>query len=390
MTTCLLTKANREGRPAFDIADIVRLHLPALKMAQPLSSVQGRALAAITLCRTVALGGHVNLCPDCGPEDPSYNSCRNRNCPKCQALAQQRWIAARALALLPIPHFHGVFTLPEEFRPLARAYPREIYNALFRCASAALLELGQTRLGATLGLTLVLHTWTRALLFHPHVHVLISAGGLSLDGSEFLQVEENFLLHVVPLAELFKKNMMEALRQIRSEGGLPMTDGAFDFLTATLANQKWNVYLKRAFHSPAAVLEYIGRYTHRVGISNSRILDVTPETVTFRTKDGRAVTLHPVIFLQRFVQHVLPDRFKKIRHAGLYASPKALAKAKGNLGDLPIPAPIPPTWQEAMLELTGRDVTRCSHCGARLYQGRIRPQRHLARQLIDQVSRSPP
>jgi hypothetical protein len=376
-------------RPRFDIADIVRLHLPGLKASQVLTSVQARALKAISICRTAILGGHANVCPDCGLEDLSYNSCRNRNCPKCQSLAQERWIATRAQALLPIPHFHGVFTLPEDFRPIARLYPREIYKAQFQSATAALLELARSRLGISLGLTLVLHTWTRELLFHPHVHVLISAGGLTMDGTGFKQVEEKFLLPLVPLAELFKKKMIEALRELRSKGRLPMadarvkmTDGKFDYLVATLANQDWNVYLKPAFLSAEFVLEYLGRYTHRVGISNSRLLNVTKDEITFATKDGKTATLHPVIFLQRFVQHVLPDRFKKIRHAGLYASPKNLAKAKGYLaamspakgGKEATTSPAPerplsePSWEENLFELTGRDVAHCSACGAQVYR----------------------
>ena len=403
-------------RPRFDMADIVRLHLPGLKASQPLTSVQARALKAISICRTAVLGGHANICPDCGLEDQSYNSCRNRNCPKCQSLAQERWLATRARALLSIPHFHGVFTLPEEFRPLARQHPREIYNALFQSATGALLELAQSRLRISLGLTLVLHTWTRELLLHPHVHVLISAGGLTLDGTGFKQVEDKFLLHLEPLAELFKKKMMAALREMRSDGLLllndrqrPMTDAQFEFLIATLANQDWNVYLKPAFRSSEFVLEYIARYTHRVGISNSRLLHVTKDEVTFATKDGKSVTLHPVIFLQRFVQHVLPDRFKKIRHAGLYASPKNLAKAKGLLAAT-IPAeggkgtssspspecpPQEPSWEENLLELTGRDVAHCSACGAQVYR-RIIPselsgsQRVARQRASDPIPRSPP
>lgn len=355
-------------RPTFDMADIVRLHLPTLKTIQPLTAEQARALAAITLCRTAALGGHRYFCMDCGlVADQSYNSCRNRNCPKCQALAQERWINARASAILPIPHFHVVFTLPAEFRALARAHPKEIYDALFKCVSAALLEMARTRLGITLGLTAVLHTWTRELMLHPHIHVLVSAGGLT-EGDEFKRAKEAFLLPRKPLAALFKKKMLNALRKLQKQSLFKMTKGAFGFLMATIAAQKWNVHLKKAFHNPALVLKYLGRYTHRVGISNSRLMAVTPDQVTFRSKDGRSVTVHPIVFLQRFVQHVLPDGFKKIRHSGLYASRKALNKAKACLGPLPAPLQPAPSWQEALKELTGRDVTHCKACGADLVQ----------------------
>jgi hypothetical protein len=351
-------------RPRFDIADIVRLHRVALEATQPLSSVQGRALSAIALCRTAPLGGHANVCMACGlKEDPSYNSCRNRNCPKCQALDQERWIQARVKAILDVSHYHGVFTLPSEFRALARQHPREIYNALFRCSSDALLELAKSRLGVRLGLTLVLHTWTRELLEHPHVHVLVTAGGLAPNGT-FKRIRKKVLLHVKPLVMLFKGKMIDALRTLREEGVIVMSDGAFGTLMASLKAQDWVVYLKKTFHQPEKTLQYLGRYTHRVGISNSRLIEVTDDKVTFKSKGGRTVTLHPVAFLQRFVRHVLPDRFKKIRHAGLYAAPKALAKARATLGRPPSPMNPPPTWAEALFMLTGRDVAHCSGCGA--------------------------
>jgi hypothetical protein len=296
---------------------------------------------------------------------------------------------------MPIPHFHGVFTLPEDFRPLARRHPREIHDALFRCTSETLLEMGESRLGVKLGLTLVLHTWTRDLRYHPHVHVLITAGGLVIDGKSFKHLRKKVLLHVKPLAELFKGKMMDALRDLQEQGVLGMTQGAFGALMASLAGQDWNVYLKRPFSSPEFVLQYLGRYTHRVGIANSRLLNVTEDEVTFRTKDGRSVTLQPVVFLQRFVQHVLPDRFKKIRHAGLYASPKALASAKACLKPMSTPSKPKRTWEEMLLELTGRDVTRCSGCGAKLCRIEILPERasfrvRRVKHSFSRQARSPP
>ena len=379
------------GRTPFDIADIIRRHREVLEQSQRLSSVQARALSAITLCRTAALGGHVNFCPDCGwREEPSYNSCRNRNCPKCQALAQERWLASRSEAILPVPHYHAVFTLPEDLRPVGRKHARELYGALFQSASEALLELARSRLGVTLGLTLVLHTWTRDLRFHPHVHILVSAGGLALDGSGFKPTPRKYLLPVKPLAGLFRGKLLDALRRLRSAGKLPMTAGAFGSLMASLAAQDWGVYLKRAFRSPEFVLAYLGRYTHRVGIANSRLLNVTEEAVTFRTKDGRAVTLTPVAFLKRFIQHILPDRFKKIRHAGLYGSPKALATAKRHLGTVPVQPKQPPTWEEALAALTGKDVTRCGHCGSPVHRRLLPPLAKFLRRTGRADSRSPP
>lgn len=377
-------------RSLFDIGEIVRLNRPGLEAIQPLTPVQGRALSAMALCRTLALGGHANVCMACGlQEDPSYNSCRNRNCPKCQALDQQRWINARTHAILPVSHYHGVFTLPAGFRPLARQHPRAIYDALLRCTSAALLELAQSRLGVRLGLTLVLHTWTRELLEHPHAHVLVTAGGLAPDGT-FKRIRKKVLLHVKPLAKLFKGKMMDALRSLRKEGVLIMSDGAFGTLMASLEAQNWVVYLKKTFQRPEDTLKYLGRYTHRVGIANSRLLEVTVDKVTFKTKDGRSITLHPVAFLQRLVRHILPDGFKKIRHAGLYAAPKALAKARAALGPLPSPMNPPTTWAEALLMLTGRDVAHCSGCGADLFQIAIPLDLPHPRRPRNPLPRSPP
>ena len=379
------------GRTPYDLGDLVRRFRPALEAVQPLSSVQGRALSAIGLCRTAALGGHQGVCLDCGhKEDPSYNSCRNRNCPKCQGLAQERWIAARARALLQVPHFHAVFTLPAQLRPLALLHPVANYDLMFRCVAATLLEMGRSRLGATLGLTLVLHTWTRKLTYHVHLHVLVTAGGLALDGESFTHVQETFLLHVHPLAALFKGKLMDGLRDLRQQGVLTLTDGAFGGLMAELQDLDWHVYLKEAFRSPEFVLEYLGRYTHRVGISNSRILQETEDRITFRTKGQGTETISQVEFLRRFVRHVLPDGFKKIRHAGLYASPKALAKARACLETDPAPPPPSRTWEKELEDLTDRDVTRCSACGGPLFPLRLPSTLPESRRKHRRRTRSPP
>lgn len=379
------------GRTPHDLGDIVRRFRSELEAAATLTPVQGRALSAIGLCRTAALGGHQGVCLDCGQkEDPSYNSCRNRNCPKCQGLAQERWIAARSRAILPIPHFHAVFTLPDQLRPLARIHPTAIYDLMFRCVAGTLLEMGQSRLGITLGLTMVLHTWTRKLTYHAHLHVLVTAGGLTLDGEAFKAVEEKFLLHRKPLASLFKGKLMDGLRELHKSGVIAMTDGAFGNLMATVWKLDWHVYLKEAFKAPKWVLEYLGRYTHRVGIANSRLLEVTPDRVTFRTKGEGRETVTPVEFLRRFVQHVLPGRFKKIRHAGLYGSPKALARAKEHLHAEPRVEVPEPTWQEDLQELTGRDVTRCRACGGPLFPNRLPPTLESLRRKSGRSARSPP
>ncbi len=348
-------------RPRFDIADIVRLHRRALEAEYRLSQFQKRVLTLISRCRTAALGGHVEVCTGCGREHPVYNSCRNRHCPKCQALAQQKWIDARAARILPVRHFHGVFTPPSGFRPLAMRHPTEVYTALFHSVSELLLELGRTHLGATLGLTMVLHAWTRDLRFHPHVHVLITAGGLSLNGQRFVHVRKDFLFPVKVMGHLLRGKMLAALRKLRQKGVFPeLSQVAFNRLMASLAAHKsWVVYAKAPFRRSQHVLSYLGRYTHRVGIANSRILDVGPEHVTFRTKGQQTATLAPVDFLRRFVQHVLPDGFHKIRHAGLHASAQSGGLLEQARALLPVPKPhrdAPPVAIDA--------PRTCAHCGA--------------------------
>lgn len=324
-------------RPRFDIADIVRRHLPELEADASLGHRQTKVLRAISRCRTAAMGGHVDVCPDCGREHPSYNSCGNRHCPKCQNLAQEKWIEARARRLLATAHFHLVFTEPSELRPIAMSHARQLHGILFQAASATLLELGHTHLEATLGVTFVLHTWTRDLRYHPHAHALVSAGGLALDGSRWVPTSQTFLFHVHRLGALFKGKFMALLREAQERGDLGLTGVAFNVLMARLAKRKWVVYAKRPYREAWHALAYLGRYVHRVGISNSRLLEVADGQVTFRTKGKATATLPEVAFLRRFLLHVLPEQFTKVRHYGLYASPKLLEKAKAHLGDKAIP-----------------------------------------------------
>src|SRR6187431_311809 len=359
------------GRPRFDIAEIVRQHRAELEAEHWLNGTERRVLTAIAQCRTAALGGHVEVCRSCGHEQPAYNSCRNRHCPKCQCLAQERWIAARSERLLPVRHFHVVFTLPSELRALCRRWPRVLFEALFHCASETLLDLGQSRLGATLGVTMVLHTWTRDLRFHPHVHAIVTAGGLGQDG-DWHHVKD-YLFPVGVMGQLLRGKMLDRLRRIQRRGGLDASGHledpqALDRLLAKLAQTSWLVYAKRPFRRVEHVLGYLGRYTHRVAISNGRLVSVTADTVIFRTKEGKTHAVTPVEFLRRFVQHVLPDGFKKIRHYGLYAGTNEakLEHARSRwAADAAPPAERVParTWQEWLRELTGRDVERCPRCG---------------------------
>jgi hypothetical protein len=363
------------GRPRFEIADIVRAHRAELEAKRPLTLAERRVLSAIELCRTAALGGHLDVCRHCGFQQPAYNSCRNRHCPKCQALSQEKWIAARSEQVLPVAHFHVVFTLPSELRALARSSPRLLFDSLFGAASQTLLELGRSRLGGgLLGVTMVLHTWTRDLRFHPHVHAIVSAGALDSTGA-WCPASIKYLFPVKVMGQLLRGKLIARLRRMRARGELrhPLErqdPQAFDELMALLARKSWCVYAKRPFRQADHLLGYLGRYTHRVAISNGRLTDVRDHAVTFRTKNGKTETLAPTEFLRRFVAHVLPDGFKKIRHFGLYASSHAdeLETARDQLRCNRPATPVAPSssWPERLHALTGRDITRCPRCDAEL------------------------
>jgi hypothetical protein len=275
-------------------------------------------------------------------------------------------MAKRSERMLDGGHYHVVFTLPCELRSLARLAPREVFDALFHGSAGTLLELGKSRLGAMIGATLVLHTWTRELLFHPHVHAIVTAGGLTLDGQRYRRAGRRYLFPVKIMGKMLRGKVLAALSQAYAAGAFAHVDAfrdpcAFGRLVTKVAKLSWNVYAKAPLDDSKHVVAYLGRYTHRVGIANSRLLEVTDTRVVFRTRGNDTETLSPVEFLGRLVQHVLPDGFHKIRHVGLYGSPR-LAIARERLGMSP-PAPAPRTsWQEQLLELTDRDVRRCPLC----------------------------
>jgi hypothetical protein len=363
----------RRGPARFDIADIVRTHRAGLQRVRRLSRAQKRVLTDIAQCRTARLGGHVDQCESCGYEHPSYNSCRSRHCPKCQALAQERWIETRRQRMLDVRHFHVVFTLPAELRPLAAFAPRVVFDALMQAAQRTLVQVGQRRLHGTLGATTVLHTWTRKLEFHPHVHALVTAGGLSPDGEHWRPASRRFLFSVHALGQVFRGKMMAALGRAYDDGAFARFDDfrdpeGFRALMARVARLSWNVYAKAPFKKGSHVLAYLGRYTHRVGIANSRLLAVSDRAVTFRTKGQGTETLSPVAFLARFVQHVLPDGLHKIRHVGLYA-PASDARRELARKLLGKPARALPRadWRQRLARLTGRDIAVCPRCGGRVY-----------------------
>ena len=323
--------------PALEVADILRTHGPAWRMAQRghLSLGQLKVMSAIEQCRSAALGGHVLRCEGCGHDQIAYNSCRNRHCPKCQGGAARRWLDARQADLLPVDYYHVVFTLPAPISAIAYCNKALIYGLLFEVAAQTLCTIAADprHLGAIIGATMVLHTWGSALTHHPHVHGIVPGGGLSPDGQRWIACKPGFFLPVRVLSRLFRRRFLEQLEQAQRNGRLQffgehaaLTDAhAFASWLAPLRQCEWVVYAKRPFAGPQAVLAYLARYTHRVAISNSRLISSDERGVTFRWKDYRAkgrtrhktMTLDAGEFMRRFLLHVLPGGFHRIRHYGL-------------------------------------------------------------------------
>ncbi len=351
------------SRPALEVADVFHRYGPAWRAthAGHLSLSQLKTMSAIETCRTAALGGHVERCEACGHSRIAYNSCRDRHCPKCQAAAAREWLAAREADLLPVGYFHIVFTLPAEIAEIAYYNKAVIYDLLFRASSEALLTIAADpkHLGARTGITAVLHTWGSAMTHHPHVHMIVPGGGISLDGKTWVRCRPGFFLPVRVLSKLFRRLLLSSLGDAHANGRLkfftnltPLADPrAFADYLAPLRKKNWFVYAKPPFAGPEAVLAYLSRYTHRVAISNSRLVALDETGVTFRYKDYRhngreryrTMTLQPAEFIRRFLLHVLPKGFHRIRHYGLLAS----AGRKDNIAQarqlLTVPKPEVPS-----------------------------------------------
>src|SRR5919106_1166463 len=328
------------ARPALEVADIFRDHGAAWRAANAghVSRGQVQVMSAIERCRTAALGGHVAACEDCAHTTIAYNSCRNRHCPKCQGAVARDWLAAREADLLPVPYFHVVFTLPAAIADIAYQNKTVIYDLLFKASSETLLTIAADpkHLGARIGITAVLHTWGSALTHHPHVHMIVPGGGISLDGERWVACRPGFFLPVRVLSRLFRRLFLERLVAAYDEGRLQFFGEhahlaerePFTEHLAPLRKAEWVVYAKRPFGGPEAVLAYLSRYTHRVAIANSRLVALDDASVTFRWKDYRAngderakmMTLAIDEFIRRFLIHVLPDGFHRIRHYGLFAN----------------------------------------------------------------------
>jgi len=371
-------------RPALEIADIFRRHGPAWRAAHAghVSLGQLKVMAAIETCRTAALGGHIEGCEDCGHRRIAYNSCRNRHCPKCQGAAAREWLAAREADLLPVGYFHVVFTLPAEIADIAAQNKAVLYDLLFRAASQTMLTIAADRhhLGARIGITAVLHSWGSALTHHPHLHMIVPGGGISLDGQRWVSSRPAFLLPVRVLGSLFRRLFLTRLLELHTAGRLQffgkqasLADAQlFRRHLASVRKKPWIVYAKPPFAGPAAVLAYLSRYTHRVAISNRRLIALDASGVTFRFKDYRrdgaeryrTMTLTTDEFIRRFLLHVLPRGFHRIRHYGLLAS----GTRRDNLARvrklLAAPA-TPPAAPDATLEPSDHRPP-CPCCGGRM------------------------
>lgn len=362
-----------------ELADIFRNYGEQYRQNHALALSHLRVMRAVERCRTAALGGHLQQCDVCGYEHPAYNSCRNRHCPKCQSLAKARWLEKQKLELLPVGYFHLVFTLPHELNRLILVNKKPLINILFQAVSETLLEFAHRHLKGTLGLTTVLHTWNQTLLDHFHLHCLVPAGALSFDQNRWIPARKNFLFHVKALSIVFKAKFLDFLKKafnqkkllFPGQSALLADPLSFKLLLKTVEQKSWVVYAKKPFASPDSVLDYLGRYTHRVALSNNRICSVHNSEVTFTYRDRKnqnqlkLMKLQVHEFIRRFLLHVIPKGLMRVRHFGFLAnnSKERLSKCRQLLGLLPaLPKPPQRSTHELMLALTGIDFTRCPRC----------------------------
>jgi len=369
-----------------EAADIFRAYGSAYRQshAHEMPLRQLRAMRAIEVCRTAALGGHVEQCDSCGAVRVSYNSCRNRHCPKCQCLDKERWLEARKNDVLPVRYFHVVFTLPENLRALALRNQRVIYQILFRAASETLKELTRDpkHLGAEVGFIAILHTWSQNLMDHPHLHCIVTGGGVSPDGKRWIPCKRCFFIPVKVLSRLFRGKFLAYLKEAREKEELvfPGTiahlkeEQSFKALLDDLYEKQWVVYCKPPFKNAETLIEYLGRYTHRVAISNERLVKLEGDRVSFRYRDRndhdtvKVMSVDVSEFIRRFLLHILPDGFVKIRHYGILSNrnrQRKLARCKKLLG---VDGPQEhkqekESWQELLQRITGHDPRICPFCG---------------------------
>lgn len=371
------------GENKLELADIFRKFRDQLGN---LHSSQWKVINAIVNCRTSVLGAHAMTCGACGHREISYNSCRNRHCPKCRSLAKYRWVEGQLKNLLPVPYFHAVFTIPGMLRPLALYNKAVFYNLLFRAVSETIkgVALNEKFLGARTGMIAVLHTWDQQLHLHPHVHCLIPGGGLSPDSSAWIGSGASFFLPVRALSKVFRGRLLSSLEKAYKKGelstegyGVCLNEDSFKRLLKKSSRTPWVVYCKAPFSGPEKVIEYLGRYTHRVALTNNRIVSLSGETVSFSWRDRqngdvrRVMSLHAVTFLKRFLLHVLPDGFVKIRYYGIFANPvkrhitSLVRIAMGFVRKVAFSKDFPSgDWCDLLRKVTGIDLRACPVCGA--------------------------
>lgn len=375
-------------RPKLEVADVFRRYAEAYRQQHgaSLSVAQRRVMTAIEVCRTAALGGHLERCDQCGHERNAYNSCRDRHCPKCQSLARAQWIQDRQSELLNVPYFHVVFTVPEQMATIAYQNKEVVYGILFQATAETLkiIAADPQHLGAEIGFFAVLHTWGQNLQVHPHLHCVVPGGGLSPDGQRWVSCRPDFFLPVRVLGHLFRRLFLESLQKAFDSGKLQFFAAlesfrqpeAFASLVARMKACEWVVYAKRPFAGPQQVLDYVGRYTHRVAISNNRLLDIENGQVRFQWKDYRddgkmkTMTLSADEFIRRFLLHVLPNGFQRIRYYGLLGNryrKEKLAQCRRLLGMSPPseqtnPSPAEKDYRDRYEELTGNSLHQCPQC----------------------------
>lgn len=384
-------------RGHLEVADIFRVYGKEYRETHGMPLRHHKAMNAIEICRTSVLGGHVDECDDCGAKKISYNSCRNRHCPKCQCLDKERWLESRKQEVLPVQYFHVVFTKPSELSPLSLRNQAVSYNILFKAASETLKELSSDteHLGAQTGYIGILHTWSQTLIHHPHIHFIVTGGGLSSDGKRWISCKNDFFIHVKVLSRVFRGKYLYYLNEAYKAGKLVFPglikhlepEGAFNKFCSGLYKKEWVVYCKPPFKKSEDVIDYLGRYTHRVALTNNRIVKVENDKVIFKYRDRqdndkiKPMTLEAFEFIRRYLYHILPDGFMKIRHYGILSNrykSRNLKKCRELLGIEPGEShqkKKKETWEDLLYRITGIDPRLCPHCkkGRMLQKQRIHP-----------------
>jgi hypothetical protein len=384
------TAVETDNSPRFEVADIFRLYGDEFRSQYSLSYQQHLVMRDIVQCRTAVLGGHVDECDSCGGLRISYNSCRNRHCPKCGSLAKAQWLEKQRAHLLPIHYFHIVFTVDHSFNPLIRVNQKLLYDLLFQTATDSLKQICREELGGETGITAILHTWGQTLTEHPHLHCLVPGGALSQNGRQWHATSPGYLCDVMALSARFRDAFCDGLAELYATDRLQFvgqshplaTADAFAQLITEAQSKKWQVYAQPPFGQPEQVLDYLGRYVHRIAFSNGRLLDLSEGQVRFAYRDYQAdgqqkeMMLPAVEFIRRFLQHVLPKQFVRVRHYGFLAPryrAQKLARCRALLGDTGEVLPVATDRETLLREMLGHDPDRCLLCG----EGRLQPYQTL-------------